>query len=65
MGIQFSGGLKIVPNALGPTPTPTPTGAPTSTETPTPTPTLSIPSCDVTYNVVPFDMTCDITYNII
>ena len=37
MGIQFSGGLRIVPNASGPTPTPTPTGAPTSTPTPTPT----------------------------
>jgi hypothetical protein len=36
MGIQFSGGLKIVPNALGPTPTPTPTGALTATPTPTP-----------------------------
>lgn len=63
MGIQFSGGLKIVPNVLGPTPTPTPTptGAPTSTPTPTP----SVPSCDITCIVVPFDMTCDITYNII
>jgi hypothetical protein len=40
------------------TPTPTPTN------TPTPTPTIN-PSCDITYNIVPFDMTCDITYNII
>jgi hypothetical protein len=23
------------------------------------------PTCDITYNIVPFDMTCDITYNII
>ena len=42
MGIQFSGGLKIVPNALVPTPTPTPTGAPTFTPTPTPTPTETL-----------------------
>jgi hypothetical protein len=41
------------------TPTPTPT------VTPTPTPTVTSPSCDITYNIVPFDMTCDITYNII
>jgi hypothetical protein len=34
------------------------------TPTPTPTPTIN-PSCDITYNIVPFDMTCDITYNII
>jgi hypothetical protein len=45
------------------TPTPEPTTTPTNTETPTPT--QSVPSCDITYNVVPFDMTCDITYNII
>jgi hypothetical protein len=49
-----------------PTPTPTETPTPTPTETPTPTPTPTInPSCDITYNIVPFDMTCDITYNII
>lgn len=29
------------------------------------TPILSLPSCDITYNVIPFDMTCDITYNIL
>ena len=39
MGIQFSGGLKIVPNIHNGTPTPTPTGAPTATPTPTPIPT--------------------------
>ena len=47
------------------TDTPTPTPQPTSVSTSTPTPTPSVPSCDITYNVVPFDMTCDITYNII
>jgi hypothetical protein len=40
------------------------TPTPTATSTPTPTPTIN-PSCDITYNIVPFDMTCDITYNII
>lgn len=40
MGIQFSGGFNISPNALGPTPTPTPTptATPEPTFTPTPTP---------------------------
>jgi hypothetical protein len=55
-------------NPISPTPTPTPTSTPTPTptltSTPTPTPTIN-PSCDITYNIVPFDMTCDITYNII
>jgi len=42
------------------------TPTPTATQTPTHTPTPTInPSCDITYNIVPFDMTCDITYNII
>jgi hypothetical protein len=55
-------------NPISPTPTPTPTSTPTPTptltSTPTPTPTIN-PTCDITYNIVPFDMTCDITYNII
>jgi hypothetical protein len=44
--------------------TPTPTTTSTPTPTPTPTPIIN-PSCDITYNIVPFDMTCDITYNIV
>ena len=23
------------------------------------------PTCDITYNIIPFDTTCDITYNIV
>ena len=65
MGIQFSGGLKIVPNIHNSTVTPTPTPTPALTATPTPTPTSTPLSCDITYNIVHFDMTCDITYNII
>ena len=47
-----------------PTITPTPTETITPTPTPTPTPTIN-PSCDITYNIVPFDISCDITYNIV
>jgi len=55
MGIQFSGGLKIVPNIHNGTFTPTPTPAPTNvvTNTPTPIPATSTPQPTSTATPIP------------
>jgi hypothetical protein len=55
MGIQFSGGLKIVPNIHNGTFTPTPTPAPTNvaTNTPTPLPATGTPTPQPTSTPTP------------